>query len=357
MGKRYNATGDSSRAWLDSEAAPREARFWEPAGDGLVLCRLCPHECRLAPGKAGVCGQRENCDGKLFSRIYARVSSVALDPIEKKPLYHFMPGASLLSIGTTGCNFKCGFCQNWSISQAQAPTQELLPEAAVGLALRKGAAGLAYTYNEPMIWLEYVMDTARLARQRGLVNVLVTNGFVNEGPLAEALPFIDALNIDVKSFDEEFYRRQCGGRLAPVLARAEQARRAGAHVEITYLVIPGYNDRSALYEGAARWMAEKLGRDTPLHLTAHYPHYRLKAPPTAPETLLAAREVALRHLDHVYVGNVSAAEGTDTLCRSCGAVLVRRAGFDAAAESLAPDGKCQQCGTPSPLVVRPRWKG
>lgn len=334
----------------------KEARFWEPAGEGgVVRCRLCPHECRIAPGKTGICGQRENRDGVLYSRIYARATTAALDPIEKKPLYHFMPGSDVLSLGTVGCNFKCPFCQNWSISQVEAETEELLPEAAVGLALRKRAAGLAYTYNEPVIWLEYVIDTARLARERGLVNVAVTNGFVNEEPFAEALTCLDALNIDVKSFDEEFYRELCKGRLAPVLARAEQAKRAGAHVEITYLIIPGHNDRSALYEALAEWMAEKLGPETPLHFSAHFPRYRLKAPATGIDTLFGARDAALKHLKYVYLGNVSVAEGSGTPCRECDATLVTRSGYDIDSSGLNAEGQCAKCGAAGPLVLRPAW--
>ena len=336
----------------------KEARFWESAGgEGRVHCFLCPHDCQIAPGKVGVCGQRENRDGKLYSRIYARATTAALDPIEKKPLYHFMPGSSVLSLGTVGCNFKCPFCQNWSISQVEAETEELLPEAAVGLALRKRAAGIAYTYNEPMIWLEYVIDTARLAREKGLANVLVTNGYVNEAPLAEALPFIDAMNIDVKSFDEQFYKDLCKGTLAPVIARAEQARAAGVHVEITNLVIPGYNDRSALYEELAGWMAEKLGPRTPLHLSAHFPRYRLKAPATGLQTLLAAREAALKHLRHVYLGNVNVTEGADTRCGECDATLVKRSGYEIDSSGLDTEGRCGSCGIDGPLVLRPAWSG
>lgn len=335
----------------------KEARFWEHGPDGRIVCRLCPHECRIGPGKTGICGQRQNADGRLMSRIYARVTSAAMDPIEKKPLYHFMPGSGVLSLGTVGCNFKCSFCQNWSISQAEAPTEEMLPEAAVGLALHKRAAGIAYTYNEPMIWLEYVIDVARLARSRGLANILVTNGFVSPGPLAEALPLIDALNIDIKSFEEDFYRKLCGGKLAPVLACAEQCRRAGVHVEITYLVIPGFNDRSPLYEGVARWMAEKLGPETPLHFSAHFPRYRLTAPATTLSTLMSAQQVAARFLKHVYTGNVQAAEPADTLCPQCGAVLVSRRGYEADAAGLSPDGRCAKCGAPSPVLVRPHWLG
>ncbi len=336
----------------------KEARFWEPAGEGdAVHCFLCPHECRIAPGKTGFCGQRQNREGKLNSLIYARATSAALDPIEKKPLYHFMPGSAVLSLGSVGCNLKCPFCQNWSISQVGADTEELLPEAAVGLALRKKAAGIAYTYNEPMIWLEYVIDTARLAREKGLANVMVTNGFVNEAPLAEALPWIDALNIDIKSFDEDFYRDLCKGRLEPVLERAKQARAAGAHVEITYLVIPGYNDRSALYEGLARWMAENLGPDTPLHLSAHFPRYRLKAPATSLATLLAARGAALQHLKFVYLGNVNVTDGADTRCGSCCATLVSRKGYDANPSGLGSEGRCAGCGAEAPVVLRPAWNG
>jgi len=334
----------------------REARFWQPAGEAKVRCGLCPHECVISPGKVGICGQRENDGGHLFSRIYARVTAAALDPVEKKPLYHFLPGTGVLSLGTVGCNFRCSFCQNWSISQSEAATEELLPEAAVGLALRKRAAGLAYTYNEPMIWLEYVIDTAKLAREKGLANVLVTNGFVNEAPLAEALPYIDALNIDVKSFEEDFYKKLCGGKLAPVLSRCEQARRAGAHLEITCLVIPGFNDRSALYEALAKWMAEKLGADTPLHFSAHFPRYRLQAPATTLSTLMAAQTVARRHLHYVYLGNAAGDSDNNTACRSCGAVLVGRKGYDVNAAGLGPAGQCLKCGAASPIMVRPRWK-
>jgi len=335
----------------------KEARFWESAGEAKVRCRLCPHECLINPGKVGICGQRENDGGHLFSRIYARITAAALDPIEKKPLYHFMPGTGVLSLGSVGCNFRCSFCQNWSISQNEAPTEELLPEAAVGLALRKRAAGIAFTYNEPMIGLEYVIDTARLARAKGLANVLVTNGFVNEAPLAEALPLIDAMNVDVKSFEEDFYKKLCGGRLAPVLARCEQARAAGVHLEITYLVIPGHNDRSALYEGLARWIAEKLGPETPLHLSAHFPRYRLQAPATTPSTLMSAQMAAGRLLKHVYVGNVSGPGGDNhTPCAGCGAVLVERRGYDVKPAGLGPDGRCLKCGAAGPIIVKPKWK-
>jgi pyruvate formate lyase activating enzyme len=335
----------------------KRARFWEAVGDGgAVQCRLCPHECRLSPGGVGTCGQRENRDGTLFSRIYARATTAALDPIEKKPLYHFMPGSAVLSLGTVGCNFKCPFCQNWSISQVEAETEELLPEAAVGLALRKRAAGIAYTYNEPMIWLEYVIDTARLAREKGLVNVLVTNGYVQHDPLAEALEWIDALNVDVKSFDPDFYRDLCKGRLEPVLACAEQARAAGAHVEITNLIIPGYNDRPSLCERLAEWVALKLGPQTPLHFSAHFPRYRLKAPATGLQTLLTAREAARKHLDHVYLGNVNVTDGSDTCCRGCQATLVSRSGYEIKLVGLDDHGRCSACGSASPLITAPPWK-
>jgi pyruvate formate lyase activating enzyme len=334
----------------------KEARFWQPAEEAKVRCRLCPHECLINPGKVGICGQRENDGGHLFSRIYARVTSAALDPVEKKPLYHFMPGTGVLSLGSVGCNFRCSFCQNWSISQNDAATEELLPDAAVGLALRKRAASIAYTYNEPIIGLEYVIDTARLAREKGLANILVTNGFVNEAPLAEALPFIDALNVDVKSFEEDFYKKLCGGHLGPVLARCEQARRAGAHLEITYLVIPGYNDRTALYEGLSSWIAEKLGDQTPLHLSAHFPRYRLQAPATTVSTLMAAQITARRFLKHVYLGNTAGGGDNHTACAGCGAVLVERHGYEVKTPGLGPRGECAKCGAASPIIVKPRWK-
>jgi pyruvate formate lyase activating enzyme len=340
----------------------KTARFWSPeaqgpAGASGLRCQLCPHQCLIAEGKSGICQQRLNNGGQLTLPAYARITTVALDPIEKKPLYHFMPGSAVLSLGTSGCNLRCPFCQNWSISQDQAPTEELLPKAAVGLALRKKADGIAYTYNEPTVWLEYVIDTAGLAREAGLANIMVTNGYINPQPLAEALPLIDAMNIDIKSFDDNFYADLCKGHLQPVLTTAIQAVKSGTHVEITCLLIPGHNDRAELVGEMAAWIAAELGPHTSLHLSAHFPRYRLKAPATPVQTLLTARAAALEHLDHVYLGNVSITEGANTECKSCSTTLVARQGYDTEVTELAADGRCENCGNPGPVIMRPSWKG
>jgi len=329
--------------------AGHEALYYEKLADGRVRCGLCPHACTIRPGAAGLCRQRENVDGTLISRIYARATSVAMDPIEKKPLYHFHPGRAILSLGTNGCNFACLNCQNWSISQEDAPTQGLEPEAAVQLAAESDSFGIAYTYNEPLIWYEYVLDTSKLAHERGLKNVLVTNGFIRPEPLRELLPFIDALNIDLKSIRESFYKEICRGRLGPVLETAEAAKRA-AHVEVTNLIIPTHNDSDEDLTGLADWIREHLGADTPTHLSAYTPRYRLNAPPTPLSTLERGYAIFSERLDHVYLGNVPGGKGSDTHCVRCGAALIRRRSYHAQVVGL--DGRaCKACGEELNVVI------
>ncbi|MFW6159064.1 MAG: AmmeMemoRadiSam system radical SAM enzyme [Planctomycetota bacterium] len=326
-----------------------EAKYYEPLDDDRVQCHLCPHECKIEPGNRGICRQRENDGGTLVSRNYARVTSAAMDPIEKKPLYHFHPGVPILSLGTNGCNFRCRNCQNWTISQQDADTQELEPSKAVRLASEHGSFGIAYTYNEPLIWYEYVLDTAKLARDAGLKNVLVTNGFTNPEPFAELLPFVDAMNIDLKSIRDEFYRTICGGRLDPVLETAKTANES-THVEVTNLVIPTHNDSDDDLTELADWIRDNLGPDTPAHLSGYTPRYELHAPPTDPDTLRRAYGIFTARLHHVYVGNVILEKGTDTVCRGCGATLIRRRGF--AARIVGLDGsRCAACGAELNIVV------
>jgi pyruvate formate lyase activating enzyme len=322
----------------------KEALHYRKTSGQGVRCELCPHECSIKPGGSGICRQRRNDDGTLTSLNYGRATSVALDPIEKKPLYHFHPGSRILSLGTNGCNFQCPWCQNSGISQEDAPTDEISPEHAVAAAVREKSVGIAYTYNEPFIWYEFVLETAKLARQRKLANVLVTNGCVNPKPLAELLPFIDALNVDIKSIDEDFYGKHCKARLAPVLETCKTASRT-AHVEITNLVIPGENDSERNFSELAGWVAENCGEETPLHFSAYFPRYLFKAEETPVETLAKAYEVARKSLRHVYIGNVTMPEGRDSVCKSCGAVLVERHGYRIADRNLAPGGKCAKCGT------------
>jgi len=327
----------------------KEAAHYEKKPDGKVRCRLCPHNCTIAQGRHGRCRVRTNRGGTLYTEIYGRVTSAAMDPIEKKPLYHFHPGAPILSLGTRGCNFACEFCQNWAISQADAPTSPLPPHAALQTARREGSIGIAYTYNEPLIWFEYVLETAKLAREAGLVNVLVTNGFCNPEPFEELLPYVDAMNIDIKSIRPQFYKTLCHATLQPVLDNAVAASRR-THLEVTNLIIPGHNDGDADLEELARWIAANLGPHIPTHLSAYFPRYRLQAPPTPLATMERARRIFAAHLHHVYLGNCYAETGSDTRCHHCGALLIQRRGYHVRVVGL--DGAlCAACGAENNLVL------
>lgn len=283
-----------------------QAMFYEKMEYDKVHCYLCPHGCILSPEGIGACRARKNIDGQLHSLNYARVASISLDPIEKKPLVHFHPGKLILSVGTFGCNFKCGYCQNWSIAHRYARTTTLAPSDLAEMALEyveKGSIGVAYTYNEPSIWYEYVLEAARLVRERGLVNVLVTNGFINSEPLDQLLPFIDAVNIDVKAFTERFYDRYCKGTLEAVMKTVEKAA-GNCHVEITTLVIPGLNDSPEEIGRLAKWLSS-ISTDIVLHLSRFFPNYQMNnIPPTPAATLEAARKSALAYLKYVHLGNI-----------------------------------------------------
>ena len=325
----------------------REAMYYKPAQD-RIHCLLCPQECRIARGQRGACRVRLNKDGKLWATNYAKCTARALDPIEKKPLYHFYPGSYLLSLGTLGCNLKCGFCQNWQISQGDAPSYRLLPGEAVQDAVQARednprCVGLAYTYSEPLMWYEYVLETAALARGKELKNVLVTNGFINREPLRGLLGLIDAANIDMKAFTEGFYRKHCKGSLAPVKETVEVTRGAGWHIEVTTLVIPGLNDDDKELAGLARWLAS-IDKDIPLHLTRYFPNYRYSIPATPLGTLKRAREVAMEHLSYVYTGNMADKEGSTTFCPQCGHAVIRREGMRLGQRDLSQGHQCPQCG-------------
>jgi len=282
-----------------------EARWWK-IENNAVRCNLCPHNCLVAEGKAGFCRARKNIGGKLMSLVYGQVVSSQIDPIEKKPLYHFHPGSKILSVGVTGCNFRCSFCQNWEISQAQAgslPTQALSPSEAAELSGAHGSIGIAYTYNEPLINAEWVLDTSKLVRKAGRVNVLVSNGYINPEPLRELLPFLDAANIDVKAFSEDFYRKLCGAKLEPVLRNIEAIYKAGVHIELTTLLIPTENDSPKEIEQLASWVAT-VSPEIPLHLTRYHPDYKYSLPATNIEGMKHVRDIARKHLKYVYLGNI-----------------------------------------------------
>jgi pyruvate formate lyase activating enzyme len=333
-----------------------EASYYEvikPEDGGVankVRCRICPHNCLIVPDKTGICRQRKNVNGKLYLLNYGKVTSVNLDPIEKKPLYHFYPASRIISFGTNGCNLSCLFCQNWSISQEDAGTEDMSPEEAVKIAQRQKSDGIAYTYNEPLMWYEFVRDCAKLAREAGLKNVLVTNGFINPEPFAELLPYIDALNIDIKSIRPEFYKKLCKASLEQVLETAKMARKR-AHVEITNLVIPQENDTEEDFRKISEWIAENLGKNTPLHFSAYYPTYKLNNPPTPPSTLMKAYEIGREYLDYVYLGNVNVEKGRDTFCHKCQARLIQRIGYDVKILKLTRDGKCGNCGADNNIII------
>jgi len=283
-----------------SAAEPREAAHWRTEGPS-VRCELCPHRCLIPGGKQGICGVRENRDGRLVALTYGKVAAVQIDPVEKKPLYHFHPGKPILSIGSVGCNFHCGFCQNYHLVEKRVPLASVAIPDLLQAARREGAVGISYTYNEPLIWYEFVTDCAREFRKAGMVNVLVTNGYVSPGPLAELLPLVDAMNIDLKSMDPEFYRNICGGKLGPVLDTIRGSARA-THVEITSLLVTGENDSEHAVRAVVDFVAG-VNPEIPLHLSRYMPMYRFTAPPTPPGRLAAAFRIARERLRYVYVGN------------------------------------------------------
>ena len=281
-----------------------EAMFYEKKDGHKLQCHLCPHNCIISEGKTGICGVRENKGGMLYSLIYGQTTSVALDPIEKKPLYHFHPGENIFSLGTKGCNLKCPFCQNWNISQdLDTPTQSITPEFIIGRAKELDSFGIAYTYNEPFIWYEFVYDVAQLAKKEGLENVLVTNGFVNMEPLKQLLPFIGAMNIDLKSIEEEFYVKTCGGQLAPVLETIKESYKH-CHIELTNLIIPSLNDKEEHFRRLVDWICENLSDSVPLHFSRYFPCYKLDFPPTLIATIKKAESIAKERLKNVYLGNI-----------------------------------------------------
>lgn len=333
-----------------------EARFYISEKEGKVRCTLCPHECLVAEGKYGSCKVRLNQDGKLFSEVYGRIAALNLDPIEKKPLYHFFPGQQILSVGTAGCNLHCLFCQNDSLSQHGVDENRHSittdPAALVRKALAvPGNIGIAYTYNEPFVFYEFMADCARQAHQAGLRNVVVSNGYLNPAPLQELLPLIDAFNIDLKAFSDDFYRRQTGGRLQPVLESLQIIAEAKKHLEITNLVIPTLNDSAEEFESMVQWIAEKLGKAVPLHLSRYFPAYRLSLPPTPSVLLEKFYRIARGYLDFVYLGNVSDDTRSATYCPNCLAPLITRHRYETNLNRLTPDGKCADCGYPVPVVL------
>jgi pyruvate formate lyase activating enzyme len=315
--------------------------------DGKLQCLLCPHYCKIAPGKTGICGVRKNTGEKIELFTWGIVSGYALDPVEKKPLYHFYPGYNILSIGSYGCNMRCDFCQNYRISQNVPSIRgaEIRPEKIIGEALTaERNIGIAFTYNEPGVAIEYMRDVALPAREKGLKTVMVTNGYVNEEPLGEIIQFIDAFNIDLKAFNDNFYRKLAGARLEPVKKSLKQVALSGRHLEVTTLIIPGQNDDPKEMELETEWIANELGKDVPLHLSRFYPMFKREDLPTSEESLRHLYEIASGRLNHVYLGNLAAKSGQNTKCTACGAIVTERSGYSLHLKNLDDKGRCSICG-------------
>ncbi|CUH95190.1 hypothetical protein P22_1260 [Propionispora sp. 2/2-37] len=315
-------------------------------GTNSVQCLLCPKECKISEGQSGFCRVRQNRQQTLYAQNYGVCSAYALDPVEKKPLFHFFPGRQILSIGTWGCNFTCHFCQNWRIAQEMPELVSLSPYQVAELAFEQtqlGNIGVAYTYSEPVVWYEYVLNTARQVKEHGLKNVMVTNGFINHEPLSQLLPYLDALNIDVKAFTGEFYQTVCGGQLEQVKRTVELAA-ASCHVEITTLLVPGLNDDESEIEALARWLSD-VNPDIPLHISRYFPNYRLHKPPTSAATLEKARQTAGKYLHYVYLGNMGD-KGVDTYCPVCGYKVIDRVRRESV---LSSDKKCPRCRGSIPI--------
>jgi pyruvate formate lyase activating enzyme len=334
--------------------APPEAivatRYWHRRPDGRIQCDLCPRACKLREGQRGVCFVRARQGDRIVLTSYGRSSGFCVDPIEKKPLNHFLPGTPVLSFGTAGCNLACRFCQNWDISKAKEYAT-LADQASPTLLARKavelGCRSVAFTYNDPVIFHEYAIDVAAACREVGVKAVAVTAGYVSAEPRAEFYAHMDAANIDLKGFTEEFYRRACAGRLQPVLETLEYVRHeTDVWLEVTTLLIPGLNDDPAELDRLTGWMADKLGPDVPLHFTAFHPDFRMMdRPATPPETLTMARSIGLGNgLRHVYTGNVDDTAGQSTYCHECGAVLIERSGYRLGRWGLDRAGRCSECG-------------
>jgi pyruvate formate lyase activating enzyme len=314
-----------------------------------IRCELCPEECVLENYQVGACRVRINRDDRLFSLVYGKPCAVHVDPIEKKPIFHMLPGSAAFSLATAGCNLKCRFCQNWEISQVppeETRNSDLPPEEVVELALRKGCRSIAYTYSEPVVFFEYMLDTAKIARRRGLRNIWVTGAYINPDPLRELAPWIDAANIDLKGFTDDYYRKVCGGRLRPVLDAIELSVELGVMVEITNLIVPTLNDDPGLIGEMCDWIGRSLGPDVPLHFSRFHPQYRLqKLPPTPLDTMWKAHDIARESgLHYVYTGNVPYDERSNTFCPTCRRRLITRVGFFVTQNHIR-EGSCPFCGT------------
>ena len=327
-----------------------EAQFYNNTNNEKIQCTLCPHNCILENEQKGVCKVRINKKGKLFSENYGKISAYSFDPIEKKPLYHFYPGKDIFSIGSVGCNLHCQFCQNHEIAQngveSYRSLKDLSASSLVNIALRnKNNIGIAYTYNEPLVFYEFMKDTALLAKQSGLKNVMVTNGFINKEPLNELLKFIDAFSVDLKAFTNDFYKKITFSKLQPVLDTLKTIKKTDKFLEITNLIIPTLNNDINIFEDMLKWINKELGRNTVLHLSRYFPRYNMDIKSTDSNVLLDMYDLAKTYLDFVYIGNISTNKGQNTYCNTCDSLLIDRNGYSTNIFGLDKEGKCLNCKT------------
>lgn len=337
---------------MTATAPTAKARYYDIFPDGNISCQLCPHTCFLRNGDIGICAARKNRNGALLPLTYGEVTGHKLDPVEKKPLYHFFPGRDVYSIGGWGCNFKCIFCQNSAISQSESPTVHMTTGDVARQGLEDGSVGVAYTYNEPVIAIEFLTDCCAAVRKAGGKNILVTNGYINEKPLMDLLPLVDAMNIDVKAFNNAFYKKMCGGLLEPVLDTVKRVVKYGkTHLELTTLIIPEANDAIPELEDLALWIQENCGRSVPCHLTAYHPSYNYARAATTEAHLKNARHIFQKKLDYVYIGNANIPGASDTKCVQCGSTVVKRVVFQTDLPGMNPDGTCANCGARNNIVV------
>ncbi|MBU0579629.1 MAG: AmmeMemoRadiSam system radical SAM enzyme [Candidatus Margulisbacteria bacterium] len=331
-----------------------EAKYFKQLEDNNVQCQLCPNFCFIKPGERGKCGVRINKDGKLYTLVYARPVAIHVDPIEKKPFSHVLPGTKSFSIATPGCNLGCLFCQNWQISQALPEESSIVnfpPEKVIASAKKYKCKTIAFTYTEPTIFYEYMLDIAKLAKKEGIKCVMHSCGYINKEPLEELLPYLDAVNIDLKSFSPNFYRKMCSGQLQPVLDTLVTIKKKGVWLEITNLIIPGKNDDPQEIQEMCAWIKNNLGEDVPIYFSAFSPNYQLKDVPATPVgTLNLARDIAKREgLKYVYIGNIYGNAGESTYCPKCGEILIKRMGYNIIFNRLEK-GKCNNCGAEIPGV-------
>ncbi len=312
-------------------------------------CQVCPHYCKLSVGQTGICGVRKNTGEKIELTTYGVLSGYSVDPLEKKPLYHFYPGHNILSLGSYGCNMRCDFCQNYQISQ-NVP-KSIIPDISVKRIIKDALSaekniGIAFTYNEPIIWFEYMRDIATQAKKEGLICVMVSNGYVNGDLLGEILKFIDAFNIDLKAFNNAFYRKLTGAELEPVKSTLKTIARSGKHLEVTTLIIPNQNDNEGEMKSQTEWMANELGQDIPFHLSRYFPTYKRNDPSTTEDSLNKLSVIASKNLNYVYVGNITSDKSHNTSCSVCGTVVTIRTGYKTRLTNLDEEGKCTNCGNP-----------